>query len=74
VKRQKPTRRDLLIVVTRLQSLISGAATAHGNDRDPSGFEKGQAALAEAFTLAVDARSFDPPLDGAVSRHGWGKA
>jgi hypothetical protein len=63
-----------LIVLTRLQGFISHASSCHGNDRDPDGFEKGQAALSEAMELVIAARGFDPPLDGVVSRNGWGKA
>ena len=37
--KRKPTRRDLLIVIGRLQDLIGKATAAHGNDRDPNGFE-----------------------------------
>jgi len=57
----KPTRAQLLRVVAELQSLIGEASAAHGNDRDPDGFEKGQAALRKAFGLCVAARRFDPP-------------
>lgn len=60
---KKPTRKELLQVITELQRLVSAARTHHGNDRDPNGFEKGQNKLTEAFELCVQARSFDPPTD-----------
>ncbi len=60
---KKPTRLDLLKVVTKLQMLVGEASTFHGNDRDPNGFEKGQQALSEAFDLCLAARNFDPPTD-----------
>lgn len=60
---KKPTRRDLLKVVTELQALISKGRSLHGNDRNPHGFEQGQNVLQEAFELCIAARSFDPPTD-----------
>lgn len=60
---KKPSRRDLLKVVTELQTLISRAHTLHGNDRNPNGFEQGQKTLDKAFDLCLKARSFDPPTD-----------
>lgn len=47
--------------VGRLQHLIGFAMMHHGNDRDPNGFEKGQKALSEAFTICVDMLSKYPP-------------
>ena len=66
---RRPSRRDLLIVISELQGLISQAISAHGNDRDPDGFEKGQRGLAMAFEACVLARSFDSPTDGHTIRH-----
>lgn len=60
---KKPTRRDLLKVVTELQTLISKGRSLHANDRNPHGFEQGQNVLQEAFELCISARSFDPPTD-----------
>lgn len=60
---KKPTRKDLLKVVTELQRLIGRGMACHGNDRDPHGFEKGNNALQEAHNLCIAARSFDPPAD-----------
>lgn len=58
---KKPTRRDLLEIVTELQTLISKGLSLHANDRNPNGFEQGQNVLQEAFELCIAARSFDPP-------------
>lgn len=60
---KKPTRRDLLLVVTELQGLIGKAMTRHANDRDPDGYEKGQKLLEQAHALCIQARTFDPPTD-----------
>lgn len=60
---KKPTRKDLMKVITELQKLIGTAMSRHGNDRDPNGFEKGQIALEQAHNLCIEARSFDPPTD-----------
>lgn len=60
--RRKPTRRDLLVVLQRLQNLIGDSKAFHGNDRDPHGFAKGQRLLEEAFTLSYEAQGFDPPV------------
>ncbi len=61
--RRRPTRRDLLVVVGRLQDLVGSALICHGNNRDPDGFEKGQQVLQEAFDLCTEARSQDPPIE-----------
>lgn len=37
---KKPSRQDLLKVVTRLQLLIGQAEAYHANDRNPDGFER----------------------------------
>lgn len=60
---KKPSRKDLLKVITRLQVLIGQAEAFHGNDRDPNGHEKGQKALRQAHELCIQARSFDPPTE-----------
>ena len=60
---KKPSRRELLKVVTELQSLIGDALGAHYNDRDPNAFHKVKAPLDKALELCVHARSFDPPTD-----------
>ncbi len=45
---RRPTRRDLLVVIGRLQGLIGHASSLYGNDRKPNGFEHGTRALKEA--------------------------
>ena len=69
----KPTRRDLLIVIGRVQNAIGEARGLHEDAKDPSGFSKTQQLLANAHDLCIAARSFDAPLDGATSRNGWGR-
>ncbi|MGF6996717.1 hypothetical protein [Paraburkholderia sp. GAS32] len=60
---KRPTRLDLLKVVTELQHLIGEAHGQHANDRDRNSFEKGQKVLEQAHALCIEARSFDPPTD-----------
>ncbi|WP_224005378.1 hypothetical protein [Paraburkholderia tropica] len=60
---KKPSRRELLIVITELQSLIGQAQGQHANDRDRNSFEAGQKLLEQAHELCIQARSFDPPTD-----------
>ena len=61
--KRKPTRRDLLIVIGRLQRLI-GFAKGANNDRNQNRFAHVDVALAVAHDLCIDARSFDPPVEG----------
>ena len=58
---KKPSRKDLLRVITELQGMIGNALGLHWNDRDPQGHENGQRLLQEAHDLCIRARSFDPP-------------
>ena len=60
--KRKPTRRDLLVVIGRLQDLIGRSLSTHGNDRNPDGFEQGMRALNDAFQLCIEARRQDPPV------------
>nr|WP_280971437.1 hypothetical protein [Cupriavidus gilardii]WDE72675.1 hypothetical protein [Cupriavidus gilardii] len=62
---KKPTRKELLMVITELQGLIGRAMARHGNDRDRDGYEKGQKLLEQAHELCIQARTFDPPTDVA---------
>ena len=57
---KKPTRRQLLMGITRLQNLVGMALAHHQNDRDQDGFEKGVRLLNEAHELCIELRSFDP--------------
>lgn len=58
---RKPTRRELMQGITRLQNLIGQAICLHGNDRDKDGFEKAQAVLDEAHELCIELRGYDDP-------------
>lgn len=60
---KKPSRNDLLKIVTLLQTMISNGRSLHANDLNPHGFEQGQKVLQDAFELCIKARSFDPPTD-----------
>lgn len=62
VKRRKPTRRDLLVVIGRLQDLIGRASSHAGNDRSPNRLANTQGTLDEAVQLCVEARCYDPPI------------
>ena len=69
--RQKPTRRDLLLVIGRLQDLL-GNALAANNDRNPSRLENTTDALNEAHELCIAARTHDPPLpQKPPNARGW---
>jgi hypothetical protein len=62
VARRKPTRRDLLVVIGRLQDAIGRGLSAY----DGEGRFRADAvhnALRPAFDLAVEALAQDPPLD-----------
>ena len=63
VSLRKPTRRDLLAVVTRLQNLIGDAEGARHNDRDPNRSETVGWYLRAALELCDQARSYDPPTE-----------
>ena len=58
--KRRLTRRELLVVIARLQSLCGEAMMGYGNDRDPNGFEKGQTALKVLHALCIDAAGRDP--------------
>lgn len=60
--KRKPTRRDLLIVIGRLQNLI-GIARGANNDRNRERQAQVDGRLEEAHNLCIEARSFDPPLE-----------
>lgn len=60
--KRRPTRRDLLVVIARLQDHIGRAQGYHGNDRDPDGFERGQEELKAAERLCHEAAAQDRPV------------
>lgn len=55
--------RRLLVVIDRLQGLISSAENHHENDRDPNGFVKGQTKLREAFRLCIETTGDYDPIE-----------
>lgn len=61
--KRKPTRRDLLIVIGRLQNLIGKAIHAYENDRQFCRATAVREALNPAFDLCVEARSHDWPIN-----------
>lgn len=68
-RRARPTRRDLLTIVRRLQNLIGGASAAN-NDRNQNRFAQVNRALTTALNLCIEARAFDP-ID-EPNKNGWG--
>lgn len=60
--KRRPTRRDLLVVIARLQGYVGSAKAYHGNDRNPDGFELGQNELDKAFDLCVEVAAYDRPV------------
>lgn len=61
---QKPTRRDLLIILTHLQGLVGDASALYQDDRNPHGPERAREMLSEAQRLCIAALAFDPPVCG----------
>jgi len=60
MNKRRPTRRDLLVIIGRLQGLV-GEATANNHDRNPNRYAETMGALEDAFDLCVEALSKDPP-------------
>lgn len=61
--RRKPTRRDLLVVIGRLQTLM-GAVAGAASDKNPNRASQLLRLSEHGADLAIDARSYDPPVDG----------
>lgn len=72
MKKRKPTRRDLLIVVGRLQGL-AGAASARNNDRNQNRHADVHGVLQEMLDLCIEARSYEPPLEDSGPWAGSGE-
>lgn len=70
--KRKPTRRDLLVVIARLQFAIGGARMYYEDDQNDHGLALGRRELEAAHSLCIDALGQDPPLD--VTRGPWGTA
>jgi hypothetical protein len=69
IKRGRPTRRDLLLVIGELQTLVGQTISAY-SDRNPERARDIANFTGRAHDLCVEARSFDPPIEGG-SRRGW---
>ena len=61
--RRKPTRRDLLVVIGRLQDIIGRAKGISWDDRDPDRQDHLQKTLEEGFELCVEVIAQDPPIE-----------
>lgn len=59
---RKPTRRELLMILSKVQDLTGAAHGLHANDKNRMGFEYGQSKIMEAFELCVQASQFDSPI------------
>ncbi len=57
----KPTRRDLIAVVERLQDHIGEAMQWLDDDRTPDAKRRMRAALSTAHDLCITTREHDPP-------------
>lgn len=62
-RKRKPTRRDLLIVIGRLQDLIGDIVVVF-HDRNPNREAQTNARIRRALALCIEVRSYDPPTDG----------
>lgn len=60
--KKKPSRRDLLVVIGRLQDMF-GEALARNNDRNPERQGEVDAALNFGHQLCIEVRAHDPPLE-----------
>lgn len=58
----RPTRRDLLIVIARLQQKIGRARSAN-NDRNPNRQAEVDGVLDEAHALCIQVRGYDAPIN-----------
>jgi hypothetical protein len=61
-KKRKPTRRDLLVVIGRLQHLIGQSKNCYFDDRDPNRADSVVKPLEEAFNICIEATSQDLPI------------
>jgi hypothetical protein len=63
---RKPSRRDLLVVIGRLQQLVGSLGSAANDDRNPERATFIIKLTKEAHDLCVAARSFDPPIEARL--------
>lgn len=67
---RKPTRRDLLVVIGRLQGIVGKAAGLVLNDRAKERAHVVADMLQEAHDLCIKARGFDEPIESNLGP--WG--
>jgi hypothetical protein len=68
-RKRKPTRRDLLIVIGRLQDKLGRISSAM-NDRNPNREAEVHGAVQEGMDLCIEARSHDDSIRGRLGP--WG--
>lgn len=69
--KRRPTRKDLLKVISRLQDLTGVARAIATDDRNKNRYAKTDKALETAFNLCVEALGQDPPVKTTGE---WGKS
>ena len=57
---RKPSRKELIAAIQRLQDLIGRARGAAWDDRNPNRMENIQTPLKDGFDLCVNVLSFEP--------------
>lgn len=65
---KRPTRRDLLLVIGELQTIIGAMHGAYRNDRARDTADQIHDLAERGMALAVKATSFDPPQEGRWPR------
>jgi hypothetical protein len=65
--RRKPTRRDLLRVIGRLQDIV-GSVVAQNHDRNPNRVAQVTGGLMCAHRLCIEALAFDPSEAGEARK------
>lgn len=58
---KRPSRTELLDVISELQSIVGNAKNAFHNDRAPDRSNQVVEPLERGFELCVNALAFDPP-------------
>lgn len=65
---KRPTRRDLLLVISELQDIIGALGAVYANDRAVERTGTIQELEKRGFDLCVRTRSFDEPTTGRWPR------
>lgn len=60
---KKPSRKELLRVLTHVQGDVGEAMNLIRDDRDDWGKQRGLQLLEKVEALLIEARSYDPPTD-----------